>query len=85
MCAVMPVGVSLIDQLQVDLIDERGGLERMPRALTTHLVLSEAAQFAFDKWDQPVEGGRVAFVPRDEEIGHALSVHSNAFDLLQLK
>jgi hypothetical protein len=47
----------------------------MPGAFATHLVFGQSSQFAFHKWDQPVEGGTVAVVPSDEEIGDALGVH----------
>jgi hypothetical protein len=75
--AVVPAGMGLVDQLEVDLVDEGGGLERVRGVFTPHVALGEAAQLALDERDQAVERRRVAVAQSNEHVRHALG--SNHF------
>jgi len=49
--AVLPVHELAVNQAQVNLIDERGGLERMRRALPGHVMAGQTAQLVIDDRD----------------------------------
>ena len=69
MCAVSPVDTSLIDQFQVGLMDQCGGLECMVRAFPLQLARGNAAQLGVDERRQSIERVPIAPGPGLEERG----------------
>src|SRR5687767_4966100 len=51
-CAVLPADARLTAELEVSLIDECGGLERVPLALAANVVVREPMQLALDEREQ---------------------------------
>ena len=78
MCAVVPVDVTGVDEPKVRLIDERGRLHAVPRALVTHVPPCNLMQLTVDEWNQPGEGGLVAPSPVDQQGGDAGGVVGDA-------
>jgi hypothetical protein len=66
----------LIDQLQVGLVDQRGGVEYGIATVPRELVVRDAAQVLVDQRHKPREGALVASAVRDEQIGDVLVGHS---------
>jgi hypothetical protein len=60
MIAIPPTRLSLIDQLNVGLVDEAAGIERSVAAPAAQLLASDAAQLRIDQLDESVEGVRIA-------------------------
>jgi hypothetical protein len=52
-----------IDQSKVDLVNERDGLERVPRRLASETAARHPAQFVVDERDQVVERRGVSLAP----------------------
>ena len=67
--AVAPLHAPLIDEPQVALVHERGGLERVLASLAAHGALGVPAQLLVDRGDEPVRRGLVAASPGEEEPG----------------
>ena len=59
-----------IDELEVGLVDERGGLQGMSDALVAHLAPGDTAQLRVDQRDELLESHFVAVPPREEQVGH---------------
>lgn len=70
--AILPLDPMNIDQPQVDLVDERGGLENVPWTLARHVPLRKAPQLVVDERQQPVHGPDVAASPFDQKRGHVV-------------
>jgi hypothetical protein len=66
---VAPVHAVLLDEPQVGLVHERGGLERVARALGAQLRGREVAQLVVDRGQEAVEVRAVAAAPSDQELG----------------
>src|ERR1700690_44878 len=71
MTAVLPL-LLLIDQLQIGLVDQGGGLQSMVRTLMPQISSSHAAQFLVKQRDQLIGGVIVASL-------HALKQQSHIF------
>ncbi len=63
---------ALVDEPQVGLVHQGGGLERVPRLFPPEIALGLPAQLVVDDGHEPVERGLVAAAPRLEQTGHAL-------------
>src|SRR6185312_11637970 len=59
--AALEVRLAGINQAKVSFVDQRGGLQGVADALLPEIVSGEFAQFGVDLWQEPVEGGLVAF------------------------
>ena len=70
--AILPLHSTNIHQPEVDLVDERGGLEHVARTLARHVPLCEAPQFVVHEREQPLDGPGVAASPFDQEGGHVV-------------
>ena len=51
--AVLPVGVALDNHFQIGLVDQRGRLQGMVRALRAQTLLGYAMEFVVNQGDQP--------------------------------
>ena len=70
MRAVLPLHLPDIDELEVGLVDERGGLQRMSDALVAHLTPGDAAKLRVDNRNELLESVFVPVPPREEQVGH---------------
>ena len=52
---VLPIDPALVDQLQVDLVDERGRLRRAVRPLAGEMACGNDVQLVVDERDEPVQ------------------------------
>ena len=57
---------------QPGLVDQRRGLQRVPRALTAHVVMGQAMEFGGYERDEPAEGSLVPVRPRQEKLCNLL-------------
>jgi hypothetical protein len=60
MCAIVPLHLALAKQLQIGFVHERGRLQRMARALTTHAGRSQSTQLIVNERSQFIGSLRVA-------------------------
>ncbi len=70
MRSILPIGVSLVDESKVRLVDQRGGLQHVPGAFVPKSGGGPAAQFLVDDRDELVARGKIASAPRVEEFRH---------------
>ena len=70
--AILPLNAPDINQLEVDLVDERGGLKYVVRALRGHVPPGDALELAVHKREQFLDSPVVPRSPFDEQRGHAL-------------
>jgi hypothetical protein len=68
----LPVHLRLIHQLEVNLIDQIGGLQGVAVSLHPHVTLGDAPQFAINQRDQPIETVPVPGPPAEEQFRHRL-------------
>jgi hypothetical protein len=66
----LPMNAILIDQACVGLVDERGGLERVPNPLLPEKASGQLAQLVVDEGHQGSQRPAIAPAPGDEQIGH---------------
>jgi hypothetical protein len=66
---VLPLHVTLIDQLQIRLVHKRRGLQRVVRALAPEVPPGQRLQFGVDHGHHSVEGFLVASPALLEELG----------------
>ena len=83
--AVPPIDALLVDEPEVGLVDERGGLERVVRAFAPHVCAGEPAQLGVDEGKELLVGGPVALAPVDEEprdvVAGSRAIHSAVLGL----
>jgi hypothetical protein len=72
LCAVTPVGLSLIDQAKIGLVHETRRLKRVVGSFAAQIALGLAAQFFVDKGDEAIKGGRIASTPGLKERSHGM-------------
>ena len=68
--AILPVDLLDVDQAQVRLVDERGRLKAVPCPFAGHAPAGDAAQFAVDDRNEPIERRLVALPHCQEEPRH---------------
>ena len=68
--AVVPLGVALIDEPKVGLMNQGGWLENMSPALGPKPGCRPPAQLLVDHFDEMVSGNEVALVPGVKQGGH---------------
>jgi hypothetical protein len=56
-----------VDQLEVGLVDERGGLEGVPDPLVTHMAPCDPAQLCVDHRYEAVDRPVIPLAPSEEE------------------
>jgi hypothetical protein len=61
--AVLPLYFSLIDQPEVGLIYQGGGLQSMVGILAPHVTVRQAVEFAFNQWQKSIQSRLVAVAP----------------------
>jgi hypothetical protein len=66
--AVLPLHLALVDELEVRLVDEGGGLEGVVGALAPQVARGELMQFAVDEREQVLQRVAVAAAPFQEEL-----------------
>ena len=64
--AILPTHVLELHQPQVDLVDERRGLQRVTFIFPGHLAARQAVQFVVDQGRQVLQGGLVPVSPGSE-------------------
>jgi len=78
LCPILPARVSLVDELQVGLVDQRGWLQSMVLPFATQIVSCQPPQFAIHERHQLLESCLVAGAPIDEQLGNAFGwLHSD--------
>ena len=67
--AILPVDVALIEQLQVGLVDDGGGLQPVVPPLARELARGQRIELVVDERDQTVERVTAAVTPRVQHLG----------------
>ena len=70
MGTVLPLHAADVDQAQIYLVDERGGLEQVVLPLAGHVPLRDSPQLAVDEGDQPLGGTGITRSPVDQGRRH---------------
>src|SRR2546426_7005666 len=70
-CAVLPVDALLIHETNVDIVDQRGGLECVPGGFSAHTFSGELSKLVIYKWHKAIESVSIAIVPCQQEFGYA--------------
>ena len=65
--AILPPDATNINEPEVDLVDERRGLENVARTFASHLPLCQTAQFLVHEREQLLQGSGVAVPPLDQQ------------------
>src|SRR5262245_30093227 len=72
MRAILPVDFSLVDQSQVGLVDEGGGLQGVVGIFTPHLAVREPVQFSFNQRQEFIERGLISVTPVNKQRGNVI-------------
>ena len=72
MRSIPPIGVSLVDESKVRLVNEGGGLKDMPRRFVPKSGRRPAAQFLVDHRDELVSCSEISATPRVQECRHVV-------------
>ena len=67
--AVVPRDVPWRRRAQIGLVDERGRLQAVAHAFARHAAPRDLVQLLVHERNQPVEGGRIALVPSEQQPG----------------
>ena len=67
MRSIPPIGVSLVDESKVRLVDQRGGLQDVPGPLVSKSGGRPATQLVVDDHDELVPRREIAQAPRVEQ------------------
>jgi hypothetical protein len=70
MRTIGPVNIPLIDEANVSLIDQSGGLESVAFSFPAHVAPREPVQFVVDQGVQLVECGLISLAPLSEQFGN---------------
>ena len=70
--AIPPLGLLAIDEPEVGLVDQGGGLERLPRLLLGEPLLGEPPELAVDERQELLGRPRVALLDGREDAGHVV-------------
>ena len=68
MRAILPLHALVIHQAHVGFIDQRGGLQAVPRALALHVAARQTAQFVINDGSQLFERALVSAAPGAEQL-----------------
>src|SRR5262245_4476242 len=63
---VVPLRTRGAEKLEIGLVHERRGLERVPGTDTSELAMGQRSQFSVDDRKQPIERVAVSFADRDQ-------------------
>lgn len=69
MRAVLPIHLLDVDQSKVRLVDERGGLERVPRAFASHAGRRDPVKLSFERRDEARQNCFIATPSRQQQGG----------------
>ena len=69
---VLPARLALVDQPQVGLVDEGGGLQGVAGVLAPEVALGLAVQLVVDDGHELVQGGGVTTAPGLEQTRHVV-------------
>ena len=72
MSAVLPVHLSLIDKAQISLVDKRGRLQSVTRALQPQVAVGHAAQFLIYGANYIIQCLAVSTAPGNQPLGDLL-------------
>ena len=70
--AVLPADAGLVDEPEVGLVDEGGGLEGVAAAFLAHVGVGELSELVVDEGEEVAGGGAVAVADADEQAGEFL-------------
>ena len=76
--AILPGDGGAVDQPDIRLVEQGGGLVAVSRALTGHAAPGDPVQLTLDERHQPLEGILVALSPLEQERGHTGGMVRNA-------
>ena len=62
------LGIGLASQAQVNLVDQRRGLERVIGALPAHVMMSQSPQIFVDERREFRESGMISLAPSAQEL-----------------
>jgi hypothetical protein len=65
--AVLPVGLRLVDQAQIRLVDQASRVRRLPDPVPTRLRARDPPEIVADQWHEPVERLPVPTPERDQQ------------------
>jgi hypothetical protein len=69
-CPVAPLDLTLVDQADIDLVDERGWLQRMSSGFSSHLRRSHTPEVAVYERDQLIERVPSPIAHSEEQVGN---------------
>jgi len=67
---VLPIDLFFINQPQVGLVNQVGGLERVAGALRAQIIPGQPSQLTVDQRRQFIERGLIAIAPPDEQLSY---------------
>ena len=73
MRSILPIGVPLVDESEVRLVDQRRRLQQVPRLFVPESGRRPAAQLLVDDGDERVTRGEIPSAPRVEQSRHIVS------------
>ena len=65
--SIAPANTPPIDQPQIELVDQGGGLERMIMPFSPHIALGDSAQIMAYEWHQLLKSRRIPVTPRHQK------------------
>jgi hypothetical protein len=65
---VLPRDIHASEKTKTHFVDQRRGLQRMPRSFFGHLMVSDLAQFFVHKRNEFIQRGFIAFPPVLEQL-----------------
>jgi hypothetical protein len=70
--SILPIGVTLVDESEVRLVDQGGRLQNVPGPFVSKSGRRPAAQLLVDDGDELVPRGEIASCPRMEQSRHVV-------------
>jgi DNA gyrase inhibitor GyrI len=78
MCAILPLDRFSVDHADIGFVDECGGLEAVPHALSGHAAARNLMEFLMDQWDQSLARVVVSLPPFEKERSDIRGGSSNS-------
>jgi hypothetical protein len=75
--AIVSVKGVLIDESKICLVDQRGALQGMSRALPLEMVVRDLSQFLVDERNQCLKSLSISCSPSHEELAYELGGHGH--------